>query len=233
MTVFRFFSPLLLVALLTVSGCALVQPPTVLYRLDSGALAETPTQVRELAVQLEPIGVADYLNGEQMIQRQSDDSLVIARHARWAGPLGSNVSEQLLRQLDSRLEIETLVLAPVPAGFKPDLQLQLDITRFDAGPTLPAVLEARWRLLDGDGALRGTRLVRLSEPHLGGVADQVRAQSLLLQRLAAELAEVINSQPLQKARLPAKPAPAVVPQPRKPRPPMPIPIRTDVEVFRF
>src|SRR5690606_21389600 len=180
---FRFFSPLLLTLLATLAGCSLVQPQTVLYRLDSGALAEAPAQVRNLTVQLEPIGVADYLTGEQMVQRQSDDSLVVARHARWAGPLASNVSEQLLRQLDSRLEIEMLVLAPVPAGFKPDLQLQVDITRFDAGPTLPAVLEARWRLLDGDGALRGTRLVRLSEPHLGGVADQVRAQSLLLQRL--------------------------------------------------
>lgn len=233
MTVSRFFSPLLLTLLMVLSGCSLMQPQTVLYQLDSGALADKPTRVRNLVVQLEPVGVAEYLKGEQMVQRQPDDSLVIARHARWAGPLDSNLSEQLLRQLDARLAVEMLVLAPVPAGFKPDLQLQVDITRFDAGPSQPAVLEARWRMLDGRGAPRGSRQLRLSEPHLGTVADQVRAQNLLLQRLAAEVAQLVNSQPEQKVRQPAKPAPAAVPAPSKPRPPMPIPIRTDVEVFRF
>lgn len=232
MTAIRFLSPLLLVSLLTVTGCSLVQPQTVLYQLDSGTLAQ-PAQARNLTVQLEPIGVADYLKGEQMMQRQHDDSLVIARYARWAGPLGSNLSEQLLRQLDARLEADKLVLAPVPAGFKPDLQVRVDVTRFDAGPTLPAVLEARWRLLDGNGELHATRLVRLSEPHLGSVADQVRAQSLLLQRLAEELAVAINAQPAQKPQAAVKSAPAVVPERSKPRPPMPVPIRTDVEVFRF
>src|SRR5690606_9376385 len=125
------------------------------------------------------------------------------------------------------------IQAPVPAGFKADLQVRLDVTRFDAGPAHPAVLEARWRLLDGGGALRGTRQVRLSEPHLGSIADQVRAQNLLVRRLAEQLAEAINEQPQYKPQAAAKPAPVVAPERSKPRPPMPIPIRTDVEVFRF
>lgn len=232
MTVSRFFSPLLLISLLTLAGCSLVPTDTVLYQLDGGALAEPVAKSSSLAVQLEPIGVADYLKGEHLVQRQSDDSLVIARRARWAGPLGENLSEQLLRQLSGPLKTDKLIQAPVPASFKSDLLVRLDVTRFDAGPALPAVLEARWRLVDSSGELRGTRLVRMSEPHLGGVADQVRAQSLLVRRLAEELAAAINAQPVPH-KPSAKPAPAAVPQRSKPRPPMPIPIRTDVEVFRF
>jgi hypothetical protein len=96
------------------------------------------------------------------------------------------------------------------------------------------VLEARWRLLDGSGEVRGTRLLRLNEPHAGTIADQVRAQNVLLQRLAEDLAQAINAQPLPKPQAVAKPAPSVAaPERSKPRPPMPIPIRTDVEVFRF
>lgn len=234
MTVCRFLSPLLLISLLTLTGCSLVQTDTVLYQLDGGALAEPAAKGSNLAVQLEPIVVADYLKAEHLVQRQSDNSLVIVRHARWAGPLGDNLSEQLLRQLSGRLKTDKLVQAPVPAGFKSDLLVRLDVTRFDAGPALPAVLEARWRLLDANGELRGTRLVRLSEPHLGGIADQVRAQNLLVRRLAEELAVAINAQPVaQKPQASARPAPAAVPERSKPRPPMPIPIRTDVEVFRF
>lgn len=233
MTVIRFLSPLLLTSVLTLAGCSLVQPETVLYQLDSGALVDAPDRGHALTVQLDAIEVADYLKGEQMVQRQSDDSLVIARHARWAGPLGNNLSEQLVRQLGARLNTDKLVSVPVPVGFKPDLQVRVDITRFDAGPSLPAVLEARWRLLGAGGEVRGTRQLRLSEPHLGGVADQVRAQNALLQRLAEELALAINAQPLPKPQAVAKPVPTVVPERSKPRPPMPIPIRTDVEVFRF
>lgn len=232
MTVIRFFPALMLSSLLTLSGCTFVQPETVLYQLDGGELVHAPSRDRALIVQLDPIEVADYLKGDQLVQRQSDDSLVIARHARWAGPLSGNLSEQLVRQLGARLNTDKLVPAPVPAGFKADLQVRVDITRFDAGPTLPAVLEARWRLLDGKGEVRGTRLLRLSEPHLGGIADQVRAQNLLLQRLADELAQAINTQPAPKPQA-AKPTPSAAPERSKPRPPMPIPIRTDVEVFRF
>lgn len=227
----------LLVAILSLmqTGCALIQQPVSLYRLDAGEAVAVPEQSEELAVQLNALGVAEYLRSEVLLQRQADGSLVAARNARWAGPLSVELSEQVLAQMAWRLNTRKLVSEPLPAGFKPDVQVGLEITRLDSGPTQPAVLEARWRVQDRNGQLQSSRVVRLVEEHQGSPADQVRAQSQLMQRLVAQLVDEMR--PLTEPVKVAEPAPKPVP-PRQPRaaerpPVMPVPIRTDVEVFRF
>lgn len=235
MKLLRLPSFLLTVVLLQ-SGCALIQQPAVpLYRLDVGEAAAVPEQSEELAVQLHALGVAEYLRGEALLQRQADGSLVAAKDARWAGPLSVELSEQVLAQLAWRLNTRKLVSEPLPEGFKPDVQVGLEITRLDSGPSQPAVLEARWRLQDRNGALKSSRVVRLIEEHQGSAADQVRAQSHLMQRLVAQLVDEIRpiTSPVKVAEPAPRPVPRKVPAVTEPSPAMPVPIRTDVEVFRF
>lgn len=229
--------PLILSAIaLLPSGCALVQTqPVPLYRLDAGEI-RVPEQSGELAVQLHRLGVADYLRSDALLQRQPDGSLVVTREARWAGPLAAELSEQVLAQLAWRLNTRKLVSEPLPEGFKPDVQVGLEITRLDSGPSEPAVLEARWRLQDGAGELRSSRVIRLVEEHSGSTADQVRAQSQLMQRLVAQL--VAEIEPIaQAANRPASAPKAAAPRRNtetvERSPAMPVPIRTEVEVFRF
>ncbi|MGH8355775.1 MAG: ABC-type transport auxiliary lipoprotein family protein, partial [Pseudomonas sp.] len=129
-----------------------------------------------------------------------------------------------------------LVLAPAAPGFTPEVQVLLSISRLDSGPQQPAVLEAQWRLLARKGQLRDSRLVRLEEPHQGSAADQVKAQSLVLQRLAEQLAAAIqplSGQPLVEEPRKVAPAPARTPAQPGPKIPMAAPVRTDAEVFRF
>src|SRR5690606_29271092 len=203
--------PLLLATLsLLQTGCALIQQPVSLYRLDAGEAAAVPEQSGELAVQLNALGVAEYLRGETLLQRQADGSLVAARCARWAGRVSVELSEQVLAQLAWRLNTRKLVSEQLPAGFKPDVQVGLEITRLDSGPTQPAVLEARWRLQDREGQLQSSRVVRLVEEHQGSPADQVRAQSQLMQRLVSQLVDdirPITQQPVKVAEPAPKPAP--------------------------
>lgn len=231
---------LLLTALLVLSGCSLLeQKPVPLYQLDSGQ-AVTPTQDNGVTVLVGPISVADYLRQQNLLQRQADGSLVAAQDARWASGLANDIDQQLLRQLAWRLDSQRLVLAPAAPGFSADAQVMLTITRLDSGPTQPAVLEAQWRLLDRRGQLRDSRLIRLEEAHGGALAEQVKAQSLLLQRLAAELAVAI--QPIAAAdpapEAPRKKAPVAKAKPQEPDtagPKIPVaePIKIDTEVFRF
>ncbi|MDT4857469.1 hypothetical protein FQZ97_918930 [compost metagenome] len=81
--------------------------------------------------------------------------------------------------------------------------------------------------------------MRLEEAHSGTAADQVRAQSQLLQQLAEQLAAAVKpleGQPVsaEAPRKPAAPAtPAKTKEPQPPKIPMAAPVRTDVEVFRF
>lgn len=227
---------LLLSGLLGLVGCTAHQP-VPLYQLDNGN-AQLPTQAQGVAVLLGPVSIADYLQREAFLQRQTDGSLLVADDARWAGSLATDIDQLLLRQLASRLDSQRTVLAPANAEFKADVQVLLSIIRLDSGPHLPAVLEAQWRLLDRSGQLRDSRLLRLEEVHNGTAADQVQAQSRLLRQLAQQLAaaiEPLRDQPIAEAAkpTPAPKRPARPPQQPGPKIPMVGPSQGGGEVLRF
>jgi uncharacterized protein len=237
MNTMRVALALTLAGSLVLGGCVSYQPVS-LYQLDGGEW-QVPANKQGLALLLGPVTVADYLQRETLLQRQLDGSLTPADNARWAGNLANEVEQQLLRQLSARLNSQQVQLAPASTGFAPALRLALSITRLDSGPQRPAMLEAQWRLTSGEGQLLDGRLIRLEEVHQGVVADQVRAQSMLLQQLVKMLAEAIQEHGKPTLAPPA-PAPARKPAPVKPaaQPPAPrIPVaepgRIEGEVFRF
>jgi uncharacterized lipoprotein YmbA len=222
----RFAALSLVMGLLTVGGC--ISRPPVLYQLDSGS----PTLKEKssgLMVLLEPVDIADYLNqSDAVLQRQLDGTLMPDRDARWAGNLGDNIDNVMLQRLAGRLSGQRVALEPA-AGFEPDIEVRLSISRLDSGPEKPAVLEGQWRLLDRSGKLRDSRLVRLEAAHQGSTADQIRAQSQLLQQLAEQLAGAIE--PLSRQIVAARKARPSEPQ--APQIPTVEPLRTDVEIYRF
>ncbi|MFL9814327.1 membrane integrity-associated transporter subunit PqiC [Stutzerimonas sp. VN223-3] len=229
MNVLRFTTVLLL-ACASLAGC--VTQPVPMYRLDNGTI-EVPAQADGAAILLGPVLLADYLQRDELLQRLPDGSLAAeGQQARWAGSLQGDINQLLLRQLASRLKTQSLELSPGSKGFTPEVQVELEITRLDSGPQHPAVLEAQWRLLDKQGKRQVSRLVRLQEEHQGSTTDQVRAQSVLLQRLGEMMATAIE--PIVIAKTPAK---RNITKERKPEalPAIPAaePIRTDLEVFRF
>lgn len=236
MSAWRVFACLSLVSLLGRTGCA-VHPPAQLYQLDVGAAA-VPKKDGGAAVLLGPVQLADYLKRDVMVQRQADGILSLSTEARWAGNLETNVSQQLLRQMSSELGSSRLALFPEKPGFTPQVQVMLTISRLDSGPKQPAVIEARWRLLDQKGDLKGSRVFHEEEQHQGSIGDQIRAQSDLLKRLAAQLAKDVKpiavaaeAPPPATARKPvAKPK---VKEEEGPKMPLVVPIRTDAEVYRF
>lgn len=229
----RLIRMLGLTGLLAMAGCA-ATPPAQFYQLQQGNPG-LPQADAGVAVLLGPLKLADYLQRETLVQRQGDDTLVIAQQARWVGSLQDDVAQLLLRQLAGRLDSSRLALYPDRVGFKPEAQLLLSISRLDSGPYQPAVLEAQWRLLDGAGKMLDSRLVRLEEKHNGELTDQVRAQSLLLQSLAAQMATAVRGMP-RVAATPAQPASrkAATSRPAAPRIPQAAPRPAPAaEVYRF
>jgi uncharacterized lipoprotein YmbA len=225
----------LLAGALALTGCV-SHPPLALYQLDSGH-PRPPTRAG-MSVLLGPVSVADYLQRETLLQRQSDGSLKAATDGRWAGSLSADIDQLLLRQMAGRLNSQRVMLAPSPVNLTPDVQVLLSITRLDSGKSQPAVLDAQWRVLDRRGVVRDTRIVHLEEKHQGNTAAQVQAQGVLLQRLAEQLSLAVKplaNQPVV-AEEPRKPATAKVSKgeaAEKPKMPLAIPVRTEMEVFRF
>jgi len=221
---------MLLTSVLGLAGCSMHQP-TALYQLDSG----DPGQPKNtgLAVLLGPVAIADYLQRETLLQRQPDGSLTASPDGRWAGSLSSDIDQLLLRQLSWKLDSQRVVMAPAVANFTPDVQVVLSITRLDSGAQQPAILDAQWRLLDRKGQVRDSRLVHLQENHNGTSASQVKAQGILLQRLADQVSAAVKPIAWQPVEEPKKPPVAKAKEPEKPKMPIASPIRTDLEVFRF
>ncbi|MHA6492320.1 PqiC family protein [Pseudomonas borbori] len=231
MNVLRFSPRFLgLCAVLALQGCVL-QPPAQFYQLDQGS-PELPAQDKGMTVLLGPVQLADYLQRENLMQRGADDSLTISAQARWAGNLQEDVGQLLLRQLAGQLDTSRIALYPDRAGFQAQVQVLLTISRLDSGVQQPAVLEAQWRLLDETGVMRGSQLIRLQEEHVGTPAAQVRAQSVLLRRLAEQLSSAITSMPKAEPVAAQKPKPAPAKRPPSPSIPMIEPAK-QVEVFRF
>jgi uncharacterized protein len=233
----RFSSPLLLLcAALALQGCVqFLAPQAQFYQLEHGG-PELPKDDKGPAVLLGPLTLADYLQRENLLQREPDDSLSVSQQVRWAGSLQNDVGQLMLRQLAGKLNTSRIALYPDRVGFDSEVQVLLHISRLDSGAQRPAVLEAQWRLLNGAGTLRGSRLVRLQEQHLGTVAAQVHAQSLLLQRLADQLSVAIKAMPQAEPVATPKPSkPAAAPEKRPANgPQMPvIEPATQMDVFRF
>lgn len=226
----RFAALSLVIGLFMVGGC-ISRPPAVLYQLDSGS----PTingKASGLMVLLEPVDLADYLSqGDAVLQRQLDGSLLPDPDARWAGNLADNIDNVMLQRLAGRLKSQRVALEPAP-GVEPDILLRLSISRLDSGPEKPAVLEGQWRLLDRNGKLRDSRPVRLEARHPGKLADQISAQSRLLQQLAEQVASAIE--PLSRQIIAARqPRPVEQPQQAAPQIPTVEPVRSDLEIYRF
>lgn len=232
----RFFVSVPIFCLM-LAGCS-VHKPTQFYQLDAGA-AEASIEDSGAEILLGPIQVADYLNREELVQRQSDGALALAVDGAWAGNLKSNINQQLLRQLAGSLNSSSIALFPEKPGFVPQVQVMMSISRLDSGPKTPAVIEARWRLVSPDGQLKGTRLFFAEELHQGTLNDQVRAQSVLLKRLSMQLGEDIQpivQEALAEIEKPPvrRPAPKVAEEKPKPKTqPLVMPIRSDVEIYRF
>ena len=173
-------------------GCS-VAPPTHFYQLQQ-PVADLASRDNNVTVLLGPLKIADYLQRENVVQREADGSLSLSQQARWAGSLQDDMGQFLLRQISAQLGSSRISLYPDRVGIEAQAQIVLSISRVDSGVNQSAVLEAQWRLLDAQGSLRNSRVVRFEEAHNGELSDQVRAQSDLLALLSQQLVRAIREE---------------------------------------
>jgi hypothetical protein len=180
-------------AFLLLAGCA-ASVPQQFYQLPA-PLPPAGVNGKGPAVLLGPLQLADYLQRENLMQRQSDQRLAVSPNGRWAGSLQDDVGRLLLATLAGQLHSSNLALYPDRIGFPTQAQIILHIARLDSGPQQPAVLEARWRLLDARGQQRAGDLLQLSQEHDGSLEGQVAAQGQLVERLGQRLAAAVQALP--------------------------------------
>ena len=180
---------LALVAILA-AGCA-SSPPTGLYLL--AALAQPASaQPFPNSLGIGPVSLPDYLDRLQIVTRGASGEIAVSDTERWAEPLHEGLARVLDENLAALLGTQRIVRFPWPASLAPDVQVAVEVLRFDAGPGASLRLEARWsvRARGGETVVEPS-LTRIEVPS-GNSADQrVRAHSEAASRLAREIASAL------------------------------------------
>jgi uncharacterized lipoprotein YmbA len=186
----------LLCLFLGLAACGTSQP-TRYYLLSPGAAyGDAAGPQRELTIGIGPIILAPYLDRRELVSRSSENELVVAIYDQWGEPLVENFSRVVSEDLGRRLNTDRMVRLPMKRSLRKaltiDYQVTITVNRFEKAPDGRVVLDARWAILDNDKQELQLKRSRYAEvPDGGDYAAQAAAQSAVLARLNAEIAEAI------------------------------------------
>ncbi|WP_214000341.1 ABC-type transport auxiliary lipoprotein family protein [Arsukibacterium sp.] len=186
---------LLLSFALFIGLTACSSPMPVSYYQLTMPLPEQQNQVDQVVsgkrIQLQPVKVANYLNGAGLVMERSDVELVIASRHLWADAL----DQQLYRLLTEQIQASSSAFQLAPMHTAADLKLQLTIDRFHAQANGVAIISGHYTL--SSGSEQSSHAFNYQQPLTAdGYPALVSALSLGWQQLITALIADINQQDL-------------------------------------
>ncbi|HTT00673.1 MAG TPA: PqiC family protein [Steroidobacteraceae bacterium] len=180
---------LALVPLLLLASCA-SSPPAKFFTLApltaseaaGGAAPVTPVQVS--AVHIPPA-----LDRQEIVRQSGPNELEISDRNRWAAPFAEMTQRVLTQDLAARRPPGSVILPKEPVPPKTGM-IVVDILQFACEPSGTVVFDGAWALVPaGADAPSLSRRVHLTESaNPGDYGDQVRAMSVILGRIADDMA---------------------------------------------
>jgi hypothetical protein len=150
----------------------------------------------DLSLGIGPVTIPAYLDRPQIVSRQGPEELSLAEFHYWSEPLKAGVPRVLADNLAVLLGTDRVSLFPwakAPAG---QVQIVVDMTRFEGVLGKEIALSARWRLLGSDGTELVVRQAAITEATGGAGYDAlVVAMSRALGTLSRDLAAAVRDLP--------------------------------------
>jgi uncharacterized lipoprotein YmbA len=189
---------------LALAGCGPVlapQPdPSKFYLLTPAA---DPPSTQTAAVQgsgggytlgLGPVKLPAYLDRPQVVTRTSPNQLDVSKTDRWGESLQNNFTSVLTRDLTAQLGTQQIVVFPWYSTTHIDLQVQVEVYRFETDAQGNAQLSAKWTVHDGTGKnilySAESNLTQPSKP--GNTADAAAALSRTVNDMSREIANMVQ-----------------------------------------
>ena len=143
--------------LFVATGCARPlggeSPPTRFYVLSAIVPADkeaTGTEsVRGPTVGVVPVVLAEHLQHQGIVTRDSQNQVTLAKFDQWAAPLGENASIILGENLTLLIPTDRVLLLPTSRAIDIDYRVETDIVQFERDADGSVILVARWVILDG------------------------------------------------------------------------------------
>ncbi len=153
MTPVRFVPPLLLLVV-TLNGCGTTPPPNYyLLGTDTTTPARAATQ-HVINIGLGPIEFPAYLDRNEIVVSSGDHRLRTAEYHRWAEPLASNFARILAQNLMADLPEADVHNHPWRPDVPIDVEVRLNVLKFNADDRNQAHLSVRWELIDRHSEMR-------------------------------------------------------------------------------
>jgi uncharacterized lipoprotein YmbA len=156
---------------------------------------EAQSKPSNLVLGIGPITIADYLNRQDLVTRDSQNQLKMSEFEQWAGSFENNLVHTLADNLGFLLGTDHIHIHPWRRSLPIDYQIMVHVIRFDGKLGDRAWLTARWSIVQGqDQKVLKVKRSSIQEPVDGvGYEDLVAAQSRALTKMSREVAEVIKS----------------------------------------
>lgn len=188
----RILLGLLLGAIL--AGCAQTQP-TNLYMLSAlAAPSSQATGTKQPIIGIGPVTAPAYLDRPQIVSRASPNKLEVGEFDRWAEPFETLLARVLSENLSILLNSDAVFTLPRRRLSEVDIQVELEIFRFDADPDGTVHLTGRWAVYTKGGktlAAASKSTIRETVQGAGYEAVAV-AMSRALEELSHEIAAVLK-----------------------------------------
>ena len=184
----------LLLLTIILAGCG--SPKEYLYTLSSSPASDSPGTLPTNAlasIVVGPVTLPEVVDRPQIVVRVGPNQVALAEQHRWAASLKSEIPRVIAENLALLLGSGLVSSYEQEVGARADIQVLLDVKRFDATVGEAATIESFWTIRWASGQpTTGRSVVR--EPIGGdGYDGLVTAHSRALAALSRQIAEAIRS----------------------------------------
>ncbi len=192
---FRFAAVVLACTSLA-SGCALLRPqPDETKYFVLSPLAEPTGKSFDRVVGVGPFFFPDYLGRPQIARRKTPNQMRYAPDRYWAEPLDENFARVVSENIGILLGTEKVVTLPAQRRTNLDVEVAIEVLRFEPTHENEVSLFARWLVRAGkDRHFVTARESRIREPLDGDTGNAwARGMSRAALQLSQEIAAALES----------------------------------------
>jgi uncharacterized protein len=153
-----------------------------------------PATRGDFTLGLGPVKLPPYLDRQEVVTRTSPTQFDLSKTERWGESLQTNFISVMSRDLAAQMGTQQIVVFPWYNTTHVDMQIQIEVYRFETDSQGLAQLSAKWTVRDSDGK----NILYVAESNLsqsskaGDTGDAAAALSRTVGDLSREIANMVG-----------------------------------------
>jgi uncharacterized lipoprotein YmbA len=179
--------------------------PTVDAPASTPSAASAQNAADDFTLGLGPIKLPPYLDRPEIVIRAAPNRIELSKEDRWGESVQNGFTSSMKHDLEAQSGATHIILFPWYNTVHVDMQVQIDVYRFETDAQGNASLSARWTILDSTGKNTlytvETNLTQPSKP--GDETESAAALSRDIGDLSGQIANMIHQLRSQQGAHPA------------------------------